>query len=219
MCRVGVHKTQFLILAKQIVSESLPRPSPSPNRGRRECRVHHAHPQPRVQSKKAHELVTTGSPRHPGTPCANGFNGFLRALPGDRASCHRYLRNRFRKCDASVEASGPHDFAVRVTAHSSLRRPRPSLPAPNVRDDRETPLVRARDARKMQVIWDQAQSHRPAAHWHDGQITCKLPDCLTTSVKDKGQITIYPVYRSRCSVQRRPLAIPSIGGARSSTTV
>jgi hypothetical protein len=43
-----------------------------------------AHPQPRVQSKKAHELVTTGSPKRSGIPCANGFNGFLRALPGDR---------------------------------------------------------------------------------------------------------------------------------------
>jgi hypothetical protein len=71
----------------------------------------------------------------------------------------------------------------------------------------------------MQLIWDQAQCDTPAAHWHDGQITSKLADGLTTSVKDKRQITIYPVYRSRCSVQRSPLAIPSIGGARSSTTV
>jgi hypothetical protein len=52
-----------------------------------------------------------------------------------------------------------------------MRRPRPSLPAPNVRDDRETPLVRARDARKMRLIWDRAQCDTPAAHWHDGQIS------------------------------------------------
>jgi hypothetical protein len=31
-------------------------------------------------------------------------------------SCHRHRRNTFRQLDASVEASGPHDFAVRVRA-------------------------------------------------------------------------------------------------------
>jgi hypothetical protein len=34
--------------------------------------------------KKAHELVTTGPPKRSGLSCANGFNGFLRALSGDR---------------------------------------------------------------------------------------------------------------------------------------
>jgi hypothetical protein len=52
-----------------------------------------AHPQPRMQNKKAYELVTTGSPDSPGIPARNGFNGFLRALPGDRACCHRRLRD------------------------------------------------------------------------------------------------------------------------------
>jgi hypothetical protein len=47
--------------------------------------VHHAHPQSCVQNKKARKQVTTGSPKHSGIPCANGFNGLLRALPGDRA--------------------------------------------------------------------------------------------------------------------------------------
>ena len=37
----------------------------------------------------------------------------------------------------------------------------------------------------MPLIWDPAQSDMPAAHWHDGQITCKIPDRLQTSVKDK----------------------------------
>ena len=45
----------------------------------------------------------------------------------------------FRKLDASVEASGPHDFAVRFSAvryrHVSVHR----IP-PRVRDDREPPL-------------------------------------------------------------------------------
>jgi len=54
--------------------------------------------------------------------------------------CHRRQRNRFRQLDISVGMSGPHDFAVRGSAHSSKRHQRPSHPAPNVRDDRETPL-------------------------------------------------------------------------------
>src|SRR5579863_4193617 len=34
---------------------------------------------------KSIRVVTTGSPVHSGIPCAIGFNGFLRSLPGDRA--------------------------------------------------------------------------------------------------------------------------------------
>jgi hypothetical protein len=56
--------------------------------------------------------------------------------------CHRRLRGKNfpRKLDASVGASGPHDFAVRVdvTRQRHLRVHR--IP-PRVRDDRDTPLV------------------------------------------------------------------------------
>jgi transposase len=41
---------------------------------------------------------------------------------------------------ASVEASGPHDFTVRVRRIRRVHRSRPPHPAPNVRDDREAPL-------------------------------------------------------------------------------
>src|SRR6266852_7550819 len=44
------------------------------------------HPQPRVRNKTKHtSIVTTGSPDSPRHSPRNGFNGFLRALPGDRA--------------------------------------------------------------------------------------------------------------------------------------
>src|SRR3984885_5576060 len=56
-------------------------PSKTEGAGKAGC---FAHPQPRVQCKKAHELVTTGPPKHSGFSCANGFNGFLLALSGDR---------------------------------------------------------------------------------------------------------------------------------------
>jgi hypothetical protein len=62
----------------------------------------------------------------------NGFNGLLRALPGDRAflspspggywlcQARSGLIKTSTGLDAGVEASGPHDFAVRV----SVVRPR-----------------------------------------------------------------------------------------------
>jgi hypothetical protein len=86
-------------------------------RGRREGRPAKARPQPCVQMKKARKQVTTGTPERSGLPCASGFNGFLRALPGDRAFCHRRWQDaeHHRPLDASVEASEPHDFTVRLT--------------------------------------------------------------------------------------------------------
>jgi hypothetical protein len=51
----------------------------------------------------------------------------------------------FRKLDASVGASGPHDFAVRCNITRQLMSPHPLHPASNVRDDREAPLLWARD--------------------------------------------------------------------------
>ena len=71
-------------------------------------------------------------------PARNGFNGFLRALLGDRALLSPSSRVT-AKLDASVEASGPHDFAVRVSAvrpqHINVHR----IPS-RVRDDRDTSL-------------------------------------------------------------------------------
>jgi hypothetical protein len=119
--------------------------------------------------KKHTSVVTAVTPDSPGIPTRNGFNGFLRALPGDRAflspssaelvSSTRLGRKNLRRLDAGVEASGPHDFTVREQHLSSARPviahgpfdppcdhvarktlPRPPHPVPYVRDDRETPL-------------------------------------------------------------------------------
>jgi len=48
------------------------------------------------------------------------------------------MRSIVTKLDISVGISGPYDFAVR----SSGADKRPSHPAPHVRDDRETPLIK-----------------------------------------------------------------------------
>jgi hypothetical protein len=71
-------------------------------------------PQPCVRNEKAHKHshhghtgITRHSPR-------NGFNGFLRALLGDRAFLPPSpAKVASRRLDTSVGASGPHDFAVR----------------------------------------------------------------------------------------------------------
>src|ERR1700733_8679360 len=94
-----------------------------------------------------------------------------------RVSHHRYCRiTRLSPRDGLTSltpASGRQDrmalpYATVSFVFSTLSRP--SHPAPNVRDDRETPLMRARD------VADSAGDlgrRSTAAHWHDGQITCR----------------------------------------------
>jgi hypothetical protein len=116
-------------------------------------------PQPRMQNKIAYECshhghtgITRHSPR-------NGFNGFLRALPGDRACLPpSSAKVVFCELDTGVGASGPHDFAVRSKRHSSKAPPRPPHPAAHVRDDRETPLERRRDGQRIRLIWVRRQA-------------------------------------------------------------
>src|SRR5947199_6502166 len=97
------------------------------------------HPQPRVQNKKAHERSHhrfTGTTRHSRT---RWFYGLFRDLPGDRAFLSPSSRVVNAKLDASVEASGPHDFAVRIS-NVRQRCLRVHRIPPRVRDDRDTPL-------------------------------------------------------------------------------
>jgi hypothetical protein len=120
-----------------------------PNKGRGECRVPVAPAAARVVvvSTRVSHHGRTGTP---GIPARDGFNGFLRTLPGDRAllspSSPRSLL--LENLTPTIEASGPHDFAVRARCHSSFDMPRPSHPAPYVRDDRETPLCVGRDGER-----------------------------------------------------------------------
>jgi hypothetical protein len=93
------------------------------------------------------KVVTTGPPDDSSIPCANGFNGFLRALLGEPGLLSPSLaRSSSHRLNPSVGGSGPHDFAVRFQVARLAPQQRPPHPVPNVRDDRETPLYRARDA-------------------------------------------------------------------------
>src|SRR6266849_2626709 len=104
------------------------------------------HPRPRVHFVVVERTrVTTSTPESPDVPARNGFNGFLRALPGDRAclppspadmSCLSPVGpTRLRELDASVGASGPHDFAVRCNISRPLAVDRSQVfrPAPQSR--------------------------------------------------------------------------------------
>ena len=113
--------------------------SPHENRGRREYRALDAPAASRAKKTKHTSVVTTGPPGTPGIPCAMVY-GLLRALPGDRAFLSPSLAEiGFRQLDASVGASGPHDFAVRKSAPSSLAPPASTASRPNVRDDGQRP--------------------------------------------------------------------------------
>jgi hypothetical protein len=93
--------------------------------------------------KKHTSVVTTGHTGITRHSLRNGFNGFLRSLPGDRAFLPPSLANYIRKLDTSVGVSERYDFAVRIKRVSSTaHHPRPPHPALNVCDDRETPLLR-----------------------------------------------------------------------------
>ena len=75
------------------------------------------HPRPPVQQKARESGNHRFNRTTAGFPCAMVY-GLLRALPGDRALLPPSpARRGTRLCgfDASVGASGPHDFAVRVS--------------------------------------------------------------------------------------------------------
>ncbi|MGA2995612.1 hypothetical protein [Bradyrhizobium sp.] len=73
------------------------------------------------------------TPDHPAFPHANGFNGFLRSLPGDRLFVSVVERNLFAQLDTSIGVSGRYDFAVRFRhafvfrIESVHRIPRPTF--------------------------------------------------------------------------------------------
>jgi hypothetical protein len=122
-------------------------------RGRRECRAPDAPAAAcaKIESKKhTRQSGHTGITRH---SLRNGFNGFLRALPGDRAFLPPSpVKIAFHELDASVGASGPHDFSVRFRTVRYRRFHVHRIPS-RVRDDREPPLEWDRTAANIPMIW------------------------------------------------------------------
>ena len=104
-----------------------------------------------VESTRVSHHESTGN--HPAFPHANGFNGFLRALsPAIGLYCHRRLADTSAKLDAGVEASGPHDFAVRVRAVRPQRARVHRIPCPTSVTIAKRPSQRAGMARGINLI-------------------------------------------------------------------
>src|ERR1700730_17457942 len=90
---------------------------PLQNRGRRESRVLDAPAASPAKVIKHTSVVTTGSPKTSGLPCAMVLTAYFVLSPVTGLFCHRRLAGMLpAKLAASVGASGPHDFAVRVGA-------------------------------------------------------------------------------------------------------
>jgi hypothetical protein len=80
--------------------------------------------------------------------CSPRGSGFLAPVIGENNS----------QLDASVEASGPHDFAVRAGIARLAVPARPSHSTPNVRDGREASLLSGRERGEVvKVICPSAQ--------------------------------------------------------------
>src|SRR5579862_293695 len=88
-------------------------------------------------SHHGHAGITRHSPR-------NGFTAYFVLSPVIGLSCHRHRWNCSHQLDAGVEASGPHDFAVRAHAvrprHARVHR----IP-PRVDDVAQRPSVGGTD--------------------------------------------------------------------------
>jgi len=161
--------TRFRVAAARSarVVQKIVRPA---KRGRGECRVPAAPAASCAKFGKHTSVVTTVAPEHPAFPHAMVLTAYYALSPVIGLVCHRRrrivgasrpgrARRTFRRLDAGVEASGPHGFAVRVSAVRqravrSLTGLSPARPAitsraqrcrvhripPRVRDDRDTPL-------------------------------------------------------------------------------
>ena len=126
-----------------------------PNRGRRECRVRAAPAVSRAIGRwrrtRAYRAAEASD-----IPCAMALRLISCSPRSGRARCHRRRRNCFHRLDASIGASGPHDFTVRIRTirqrHIRVHR----IPS-RACDDRETPLVPGRDQIAILLIWPRRQ--------------------------------------------------------------
>jgi len=155
-------------------------PRPSKSRGRRESRMPIAHPQPRAQKQKS---TRAKSPQvragKSGFPRANGFNGFLRALSGDRAflspsstRCVSILANLMPASRHQDHTTSPSAIRTFVSCAARVHR----IPRSTFVTIAKRPSVR-RDVANREVFRGQAAStcgcdqlarranHRQGAKW------------------------------------------------------
>jgi hypothetical protein len=128
------------------------------NRGRRESRVPAAPAASRAKVVCT-RVEATGPPETPGLPCAMVLtvSFVLSPVTGLFATVVSAMRKHCRHLNASIGASGPHDFAVRLSIIRPARIRVPDTAASTashsyVRDDREPPLYRGGMAESIKVF-------------------------------------------------------------------
>jgi hypothetical protein len=95
------------------------------------------------KKRKEHAHEHTGSAEAVRPSLRNGFTAYF-ALSLATGFFVTIISKKLasQKLDASIGASGPHDFAVRVGAARQSCAFASTASHPNVRDDRDTPLLR-----------------------------------------------------------------------------
>ena len=175
------------------------------NRGRRECRVLDAPVASRVE--KNTRVSHHGHAGSPGIPRAMVLTVSFVLSPVTGLCCHRRQWSCLHQLDASVGASGPHDFAVRVSAVRprkifALRAFASIASPPYVRDDRETPLCVGRDGdrcrsdlglkntriflrdgldRRLRDLPVRHNQSAPVVNFESGSSTCAVPPLTGTA--------------------------------------
>jgi hypothetical protein len=156
-------------------------------RGRRESRVPVAPAASRAKLVEHASVVTTGSPVSPGLPCAMVLAAYFVLSPATGLFCHRRLRNCFRKLDASVGASGPHDFTVRIGMLSSAHAVTSIASRLASVTIASRPSCRDGTARNLSLIWGERQCRRVATDWHDGQFAHNVHARSARRAKSEGR--------------------------------
>ena len=115
----------------------LSRPLQSEGAGKAGCALH---PRSRVQNcaKSTHTSIQVQR-RQSDFPCAVVLTLIFVLSPAIRPWVVTVACASSRKLDASLEASGPHDFTVRITRRSLSARSAATASPPHVRGDRERP--------------------------------------------------------------------------------
>jgi hypothetical protein len=135
-----LHQTQFRDLAACFCASYsfISRPLQSEGAGKAGCALH---PRSRVQivQKKAHTSRQVQR-RQSDFPCAVVLTLIFVLSPAIRPWVVTVACASSRKLDASLEASGPHDFAVHLRRLRQRRPPRPPHPRPALLTLRNAPL-------------------------------------------------------------------------------
>jgi hypothetical protein len=129
--------------------ESLMNFPPRKGAGNAGCRCTRSRAWCVVNTRVSHH-ESTGT--KPGIPARNGFNGFLRAPRRSGFLVTVACDAATRKLDASVEASGPHDFSVHARRCSSVAPPASTASRPASVTIASRPCL-GRDGGHIQLIW------------------------------------------------------------------